>query len=193
MAKRSNVWAFIVYPGDSCPDEYVSIVNGWHIPALISPVHDMDLNADESEKKKHVHIMLYFGKGSNKSLDQVKEYSEQLHGTMPIIVNNTNAMIRYFIHFDNPEKHKYSKADLISLSGFEIDDAFESYTNDSMYFDFLEEYIAEKGIYNFFILVMNLKQDNFLYELDFLRRHTIYFRTLLDHRYHLVETKKSDS
>lgn len=193
MSKRSNVWAFVIYPGDSCPDNYLDIIQSWHIPTLISPVHDQDLNADETEKKKHIHVMLYFGSGSNKSYEQVYLYSSQLNGTIPIIVNNTNAMIRYFIHKDNPEKHQYDRSELTCLSGFEINDAFESYSNDSLYYDFLEEFINEKGIYNFFILVMELKIGNYIYELDFLRRHTIYFRTLLDHRYHLAEKNKSDS
>lgn len=180
MANRSNVWAFIIYPGDSAPDNYLNIIESWHIPALVSPIHDKDLNADETEKKKHIHIMLYFGKGANKSFVQVKQYSDQLCGTIPIIINNTNAMIRYFIHFDNPEKHQYKRSDLICISGFEINDAFESYTNESMYYDFIEEWIKEYDVYNIFELMCSLKDNNLLSELDFMRRHSVYIRYLLD-------------
>lgn len=180
MSDRSNVWAFIIYPDDSCPNNYLNIIENWHIPALVSPIHDKDLNADETEKKKHIHIMLYFGKGANKSFAQVKQYSDQLCGTIPIIINNTNAMIRYFIHFDNPEKHQYKRSDLICISGFEINDAFESYTNDSMYYDFIEEWIKKYDVFNIFELMCSFKDNNLLSELDFMRRHSVYIRYLLD-------------
>jgi len=193
VKKRSNVWAFIIYPKDSAPDNYLNIIESWCIPALVSPLHDKDKNADGEDKKEHVHVMLYFGKGANKSIEQVQEYSKQLNGTIPIIVNNTNAMIRYFVHFDNPEKkgkYKYDKKDLICLSGFEINDAFSSYTNDSLYFDFIEDWIKENNLDNFFNLVFSLKINNFVYELDFLRRHTMYFKAMLDARYHLNNPQK---
>ena len=111
--KRSNLWCFVGYPNDSLPKNYLSILQNEHIACLVSPIHDKDKNADNTEKKKHIHFMVYYGNGANKSQDQVSELSKKLNGTIPIIVNSRNAMIRYFIHADNPEKKQYSRNDLI--------------------------------------------------------------------------------
>lgn len=183
--KRSNVWACVIYP-DSMPENYLNIIQNWHIACLISPIHDSDLNGDGTEKKQHIHIMLYFGSGANKSIDQVKEFTDQLNGTIPIIVNNRNAMARYFIHKDNPEKHQYDINDLICISGYDLGNAFDSYTNDNLLFQKLEEIIYENKIYNFYVLVGFLRKNNFIEELNFLRRHTMYIKCVLDGRYHLV-------
>ena len=189
MSKRSNVWAFVVYPEDSLPDNYMQMFRDLHIPTLLSPVHDKDINADYTEKKKHIHVMLYFGKGANKSFDQVKEISDKFNGCNPIIVNNVNAMIRYFVHYDNPEKVQYLRSDLICISGFDIKDAFDSYTNDSLMYSSIEDYIRDNEIYNFYTLVYFLKQNNLYIELEFLRRHSLYFKSILDGRYHILLRK----
>ena len=103
MSKRSNLWCCVIYP-QSLPNNYLSIIQSWHIPCVLSPLHDMDINADLTEKKKHYHLLLDFGSGQNKSFDQVKSFTDQLNGTIPIICHNRQAMVRYFIHLDNPEK-----------------------------------------------------------------------------------------
>ena len=64
---RSNLWVCVVYPDDSLPENYRSIIDSWHLPVLLSPVHDADKNADESEKKKHMHIMTCSGRIQNQS------------------------------------------------------------------------------------------------------------------------------
>lgn len=190
MSSRSNVWACVIYPDDSAPSNYLEIIRSWLIPALISPVHDADRNADDSEKKKHVHILLYFGSGANKSIDQVRYYTDQLHGTIPIRVNCTNAMIRYFIHKDNPEKHQYDQSELICCSGFEVGNAFDSFADDELMYQQIEKIIIDHGIYNMFNLVLWLKDYNMIGELRFLRSHTYYIKAVLDGRYQLVQSQK---
>lgn len=180
VEKRSNTWTFVVYPDDSLPENYLSIILSWHIAALLSPVHDSDLNGDESEKKKHIHIMLYFGTGQNKSFNQVSEFTSQLNGTIPLIVHNTNALIRYFIHLDNPEKHQYSMNDLISVSGFQYHEAFENYTSEQQLYQAIEEIINKEIIYNYAELIMYLNAHNMLYESMFVRKHTFFFNSYLN-------------
>lgn len=191
MSQRSNVWCFVIYPDDSAPSNYLEIIRSWHIPALVSPVHDSDFNADDTEKKKHIHVLLYFGVGANKSFDQVKVYTDQLFGTIPIRVNSVNAMIRYFIHKDNPEKHQYRKEDLIVCSGFEIGNAFDNFSDQELMYEQLEKIIVDNGIYNMFNLVVFLKDYNMKDELRFLRSHTYYIKAVLDGRYQLLNPQKS--
>lgn len=188
--RRSNLWICVVYPGDSLPKNYEEIIQSWHVPTLLSPVHDADKNADESEKKKHIHIMLDFGSGQNKSYDQVFEHTKQLNGTKPIICQNRSAMIRYFIHRDNPEKYQYNIQDLNSYSGFEYHAAFENYTNEIQIYKFIENLIFDNIIYNYAILCTYMNQKGYQYELNFLRKHTLHFKALLDGQYQLITSGK---
>lgn len=193
MSKRSNCWACIIYPGDSCPDNYVSIIQSWHIPALISPIHSPEKNSiEQAERKKHIHVMVNFGSGANKSLEQVKEYTDQLGGTVPFIVHSPFAMIRYFIHYDNPEKEQFDRSELISFSGFDVDPAFDSYDEDNEAFAALEDFIFVNNLYNFAILVKYLREHKMVRELNFVRRRCTYICNLLDGMFQIYNASKVD-
>lgn len=185
--KRSNLWSCVIYPGDSLPDNYLEIIKRWLVPVLLSPVHDADLNADMSEKKKHIHLMIDFGSGQNKSFDQVYSLTSQLNGTIPIIVNNRPAMIRYFIHRDNPEKFQYNINDLVTICGFDYDKAFENYTNELCIYRFIENIIFDNMIYNYAVLCRYMVSKGYQYEYNFLRKHSIHFKALLDGQYQLIQ------
>ena len=182
---RSNCWTFCIYPGDSLPDNYLNRIQNMHIPTLLSPVHDKDLNGNGMEKKKHIHVMMYFGKGANKSFNQVKKFVELLGGCQPEVVNNAPGLIRYFIHKDNPEKFQYSINDLMAFSGFEYLEAFENNYQDSLIYDFIEDFIEDNSINNIVVLIRLLKKQNLRNELNFVRSHTIYFGKYLDGQYQL--------
>lgn len=187
--RRSNCWSFIIYPGDSAPDNYLQVVQNWHIPALLSPLHTPDPDGEEGEKRKdHIHVMMYFGKGANKSQEQVDQYSQELNGTKAFIVESPDGMIRYFIHKDNPEKQQFEVFDLVRFAGFQVSQAFNNFDQESQMYDNIEDFITDKGIYNFFVLQQSLKQEGRISELEFLRRRsTNYFRSVLDGRYQLVK------
>ena len=53
MAKeqRSNKWAFLFYR-ESAPENYLEILEGFHIPFILSPWHDRDINRKTGELKK---------------------------------------------------------------------------------------------------------------------------------------------
>lgn len=186
MSKRSNLWICVIYP-DSMPDNSFEIIQNWHIPCALSPLHDKDRNGDNTEKKKHYHLMLDFGSGQNKSYDQVRSFTDQLNGTIPIICHNRAAMIRYFVHIDNPEKKQYKKEDIICFSGFDIKDSFSSFTNDSLIYDHIENIIYENTICNYAYLVKYLRDNNLIYELDFLRRHSNHINYILNGYFQLIK------
>ena len=190
-SRRARSWAFVVYPDDSLPSNYMEIIESWHIPCLISPVHDRDLNADETEKKKHRHILLCFD--GMKSYNQIKDYTEQLKGTIPIIVENTNGMIRYFIHADNPEKAQYKITDLISVSGLDYSNAFDNKANDYKMFALFESICKTEGIDNLYILIEYCKAQNLFDLVDWLRLHcNTYIRTYLKDKYYAKNKKMQD-
>lgn len=195
---RTNLWTFCIYPGDSAPENYLNIIQSWHIPCVLSPLHD----PDEEDKKDHIHVMVYFGQGQKKSYEQVMDYVHEVHGAPAKRVDSRNGLLRYFIHFDNPEKqhhdredgHEWTEDDLILLSGFQIDDAFGSFLLDEQYYKYIEKIIFDHKCVNLADLVLLLKETNCIHELRFLRKHTYYFDRLIDGMYkRLKKGKKGDS
>lgn len=185
---RSNCWTFCIYPEDSLPNDYLQIIGSWCIPVLLSPVHDKDVNGNGMEKKKHIHVLMYFGKGANKSYNQVMKFVDKLNGCPCEVVNNTVGLIRYFVHKDNPEKHQYDIKDLRSFFGFEYTGAFESTsTDENKYYDFLEDFCEEHYVYNYYQLTVALKKHKLVNELNFLRRHSMHICKYLTDKYQILK------
>lgn len=117
-SKRTRQWLFVMYP-DSMPENAFEIIKNFHIQAVISPLHDADINGDGSEKKAHYHVLLYFD--GVKSYDQVLELIKPLNTPLPLRCNSIKGSLRYFIHLDNPEKAQYKFEDMTLLNGFDIE------------------------------------------------------------------------
>ena len=155
---RARAWTFIVYPGD-IREDWRECLDIFHLEWVESPFHDKDLNPTGEEKKPHIHILVMFT--NVKSYEQIRdicreafgevEGSESIKGcSFPQKCHNIKSLVRYFMHWDNPEKHRYSVTDLHCHGGACVDDyltpsASERYEiiND------IEEYIAENNITEF--------------------------------------------
>ncbi|WP_155961619.1 replication protein, partial [Streptococcus dysgalactiae] len=119
--KRSNKWAFLFYK-ESAPDNYLDILEEIHIPFVLSPWHDKDVDKKTGEfKKAHKHGAFYFD--SLKSYSQVSELiKNKLNGPTHVeIVMSPKGMYDYFTHAENPEKTLYNVDDIESGCGFELD------------------------------------------------------------------------
>lgn len=114
---RTRNWTFVCYP-ESLPCDWLEIVDSWHIPYVISPVHDKDLNPDGTIKKPHHHVLLMFQ--GIKSYDQVVQLIKPLNATIPLICQSTKGLVRYMAHMDNPEKHQYKTEDIIAGAGADL-------------------------------------------------------------------------
>ena len=114
---RSRIWACIVYP-ESAPENWRAILDDSHIPYAISPLHDRDVNADNTPKKPHWHIL--FCCEGKKSQEQMDEISRTVNGTICQKVQSAKGMARYLIHQDNPEKAQYSKDAIECHGGLDI-------------------------------------------------------------------------
>ena len=81
MAKeqRSTKWTFLFYE-ESAPENYLNILEELHIPFILSPWHDKDVNRQTGEfKKSHKHGAFFFD--SLKSYSQVSNIiSDKLNG-----------------------------------------------------------------------------------------------------------------
>lgn len=111
---RGENWSIVAYP-ESLPTGWQEILSLLHIPILISPLHDADVNADGEPKKPHYHILLMFD--SVKSFNQVKEIADELNAPAPQKMDSKRGAARYLCHLDNPEKEPYDPEDIVALSG----------------------------------------------------------------------------
>lgn len=118
--RRYRDFASVVYPdSENTPDNWIQILKDLHVPALISPLHNNDIDegaeGGPSPKKPHYHVMLVFD--SVKTIDQAKEIYSKIGGVGLEVVKSRRGMARYLCHLDNPEKAQYNKDDVIQCGG----------------------------------------------------------------------------
>ena len=56
---KKRYWAMVLYP-ESAPINWLEILQNTGLPCAISPLHDKDINADNTPKKPHFHIILCY-------------------------------------------------------------------------------------------------------------------------------------
>ena len=113
--RARNFW-FVFYP-ESAPQNWREIIESWHCEAYVSPLHNRDLNGDNTFKKEHLHVVVSFG--GKKSLSQIQKMSDDLSGvklqSKINIVKDKRVAIRYLIHRDNPEKAQYEIGEILEF------------------------------------------------------------------------------
>ena len=109
---RTRNYATVVYP-ESAPENWLDILRDMKFNALVSPLHDSDVNPDGEVKKAHYHVMFMFD--SVKSRDQAEQVASAIGGVGLETVNAVRGYARYLCHLDNPEKHQYSPEDVLSI------------------------------------------------------------------------------
>lgn len=114
--KRTRNYATVVYP-ESAPDDWIIKLHEQCVPALISPLHDKDINADGTIKKEHHHVMIMFD--GVKTQEQAKEVFEVISGVGTEPIKCVRAYARYLCHLDNPDKAQYDINDVISCAGID--------------------------------------------------------------------------
>lgn len=113
-AKRTRNFGCVVYP-ESAPENWQDILASQKISALISPLHDKDVDPQNQPKKPHYHVIIMFD--STKTIDQAKEVFDQIGGVGCEVVKSIRGYARYLCHLDNPEKAQYKQEDVRCLSG----------------------------------------------------------------------------
>ena len=60
MQIRTRNYSSIIYP-ESAPKNWLEILEDYHIEAIISPLHQYDINEKTGElKKEHYHVIILF-------------------------------------------------------------------------------------------------------------------------------------
>lgn len=178
--QRSNKWAFLIYK-ESAPDNYLEILNGLHVPFVLSPWHDKDIYSDTGElKKSHKHGAFYFD--SLKSYTQVSELvSDKLNGPAHVeVVMSPKGMFDYFTHAENPSKTPYDIENIESGAGFELDKFLLEQNTDNFMNDVID-IIEENNFMEFENLVRYARENNYLL-LGLIVERTYFFAKYLDSR-----------
>lgn len=114
---KKRYWAMVLYP-ESAPINWRDKLRESGIQCAISPLHDKDLNADNTPKKAHYHIILcYEGPTTFKN---VCSLTESLNQPIPQPLEQLRGYYRYLVHKDNPEKYQYDESMITTINGFDI-------------------------------------------------------------------------
>ena len=186
--KRSNKWTFLIYE-ESTPSNYLEILEEIHVPFILSPWHNVDINRETGEfKKSHKHGALFFD--SLKSYTQVSELlTEKLNSPAHVeIVMSPKGMYDYFTHAENPEKTLYNVEDIESGSGFELGKFLMEQNSD----EFLNEVIdiIEDNDFTEFEDLVRYARNNHSLLLSLIIDKTYFFSKFLDSRRYNPITKR---
>lgn len=145
-AGRTRNFATVIYP-ESAPDDWMDKLTELHIAALVSPLHNRDVNPNGDLKKPHYHLLLLFE--SPKDYDtQVKPIFEQIGAVGREAVNSARGYARYLCHLDNPEKAQYEPSEVRSFGGADYFGITNLPTDDIKLLGDIFSYIQENEIYS---------------------------------------------
>ena len=154
--ERTKNYACIIYP-DSAPKNYIEILEMTHVPILISPIHDKDVQEDGTQKKPHYHILaMYDGQKTEK---QAREIFDLVNGVGLEKVVSKKGYIRYLIHADSTTKAKYKMEDIVALSGASIE-LSEGIKDKYDIISELLDYAVKNGIIGYATLLLQIKNIN---------------------------------
>lgn len=169
-ASRTRDYATVVYP-ESAPENWVEILTEQKIQALISPLHDMDKNPDNTDKKAHYHVHIMFE--GPKTKEQAREIFEKIGGVGCEVVNSRRGMARYLTHEDNPDKFKYSKEDVVQLGGVDYFEIINLPSDKYALVGDILDFVIENRFTNI-IDLFRYARDNGLYD---------WYRVIVDNTY----------
>lgn len=117
---RTRNFATLVYP-ESAPSDWMEILGSEHVPALVSPLHDKDMDGKDKTKlkKAHYHVLLMYE--GVKTQEQVKQVLEKIGGVGLEHVGSLRGYARYLVHADNPEKYQYNINEVRAFGGADYD------------------------------------------------------------------------
>jgi plasmid replication protein len=157
--QKTRGYACVIYT-DSAPEDWKERLIETHIPALISPYHDRDINADGTPKKPHYHVMIIFD--GPRTLAQAEDVLTQIGAANGQVkpLNSITGYARYLCHLDNPDKVQYDQGDVVALAGAEYD----VYTNRSedkqQTLREMQDFVDRYAVYSFAQLLRYARQYN---------------------------------
>ena len=157
--KKRN-WAFVLYP-ESAPNNWLDLLQQTGLQFCVSPLHDKDLNADNTLKKAHYHIILIYDGPT--TYNNVRQLTESLGQPIPQPLEQVRGYYRYLTHKDNPEKYQYDEKDILTFNGFSIKDFIELTTSEVMQIKkSIQQFIRDNEILEYSLSLINCLIDFYL-------------------------------
>lgn len=177
---KERYWTFIMYP-DSRPEDWKEYLQETGLQIAISPLHDKDINADETQKKPHYHVVLCFNGPT--TYKRVEEITNHLNATIPKRVMSLIGVIRYLTHKDNPEKAQYNEEEIITMNGLDINeiDGMTTTMIESMKRAIID-LIRNLEMYEYATLIEYLRDNNMQDMLKVASNNTMFINSYLKSR-----------
>lgn len=173
MASMARNYQIIFYP-ESAPENFLHVINNWHVKCCLSPLHSLD--EDENELKEHYHLNIMFE--GKKSYEQVLQMAQELGSKRVAEIKSIYSMTRYLIHFDNPEKQQFIPSDLKSFGGFDYLEYFKDSFSEDSSFTKLEQIIFNNNIQSIKSLIAHLVANDLTNYMGLIRKNSYYFNLL---------------
>lgn len=179
---KKNKWAFVLYP-ESAPKDWRDILQKTGLEIAISPLHDKDVNADNTPKKPHYHIILVY-EGPT-TYNNVLMLTTSLNQPIPQPLDSIRGYYRYFTHEDNPEKYHYNEDDITTINGFDVKDYLELTSNQVIAcLTQLTNIIKDNDIVEYSSLIDLLIENDMKELIDVAMNKTIYLNTYITSKRH---------
>ena len=171
---RDRVFATIIYP-ESAPHDWLQIIDAWHIPCLVSPLHDSDVSADGSPKKAHHHVLIWFD-GKKNFETQVKPLFDSIGAVGREYVISKRGYARYLTHMDNPEKAQYESSEVLCFGGANFEYEVISESDTVVIVKDMQRFITENNIVYFSDFSNYCMENNETWYNILIDKKTFYFK-----------------
>lgn len=181
---KKRYWAMVLYP-ESAPSDWREQLQKTGIQCAISPLHDKDLNADNTPKKPHYHIILCY-EGPT-TYTNVCYLTSSLGQPIPQPLEQLRGYYRYLVHKDNPEKHQYNEWEITTINGFDIKNYLDLTAN--QVFAILKEitqFIDDNNIIEYATLIKIFRENDFYSQfLEIAMTKTIFLNSYIASKRHM--------
>ena len=184
---KSRAWAFVAYP-ESVPENWLEILQQTGLEFAISPLHDLDKDPTEEDKKPHWHVIMVWRSGTATG-SSARRITASVNAVLPIPLNAVRGYYRYLTHKDNPEKRQYDESDIKHINGFNIANYNELTSSEvEVILDQLQQMIRKQGLTEYGDLIEMLEDLGMITEMRIARKHTVFFTGYLRSRRHKFES-----
>lgn len=146
----------MVYP-ESAPSDWIRLLQEQCVPALISPLHNKDINADGTPKKEHFHVLILFE--GVRTRDQAAEVFSVIGGVGIEPIKCARAYSRYLCHLDSADKPRYDVEDVISCSGADYQTMINLATDKYSAIGEMIEFCLQNGVVSYAQLLLFAKEN----------------------------------
>lgn len=171
-ALKGRHYAFVVYP-ESAPADWIEQLQFTGLPFVVSPLHDKDVNPDDTPKKPHYHVIVSWG--NTTTFRSARGLCDMLNCPKPQLLKNCNGMYRYLTHKDNPEKYQYEELPKTYNGWVRPLDSSDIANIKEEIWKFIFEYDCNE--YATLLFICKTKGSEYF---DVASKHTMFFKSVCD-------------